>query len=103
MMSEVLHANIFFFIASAGVVVFTILVCVAMYQVIKILRTLRRLIERVEAGSEALASDMVAVREYVAAKGSFFAQLISFFAGSSAKKQRKKNKATTRTVVITED
>lgn len=102
-MSEVLHANIFFFIASFGVIVFTLLVCIAMYHVIKILRSLRRMIERIEAGSEAIASDVVAVREYLAAKGSFFTQIISFFTGSTSQKPRKKHRGSSRTVVITED
>ena len=62
-MNEVLHANIFFVIASVGIVVLTILVCVLLFQVIKIVRSVRRIVERVEAGSEVLADDIENLRE----------------------------------------
>ena len=62
-MTEVLHANIFFVIASVGVVALTILACVLLYQVIKIVRSIRRIVDRVEAGSEVLAEDIENIRE----------------------------------------
>ena len=62
-MNEILHANIFFFIASVGVVLFTFLVCVLLYQLLKIVRSIRRIVERVEAGSEVLADDIENLRE----------------------------------------
>lgn len=55
LMNEVLQANIFFIITSIAVVVFTILICVALYQVIGILRSVRHMVNRVEEGSEAIA------------------------------------------------
>lgn len=62
-MNEVLHANIFFIIASLGVVLLTVLACVAMVYVIKIVRAVSRITERIEAGSETVAEDIAAVRE----------------------------------------
>ncbi|MEX0917534.1 MAG: hypothetical protein WDZ93_00065 [Candidatus Paceibacterota bacterium] len=62
-MTEVLHANIFFVIASIGVVLFIILLCVAFYHVIKVIRSVRRIVERVEAGSEMVADDLRDLRE----------------------------------------
>lgn len=102
-MSEVLHANIFFFIASFGVIVFTLMGCIVLYHIIKIMVAIRRLVERVEAGSEAIASDMVAVREYISAKGTFFSQLISFFAGSASPRRSARRKKAARDIVITEE
>lgn len=61
-MSEILHANIFFVITSIAVVLFTLLVCVLMYHLIKIVRAIRRIVERVEAGSEVLADDIDHIR-----------------------------------------
>ncbi|MEL6804009.1 MAG: hypothetical protein AAFO91_09540 [Bacteroidota bacterium] len=61
-MDEVLHANVFFIIASVAMVVFTIMVCVFLYHVIKIVSALRRIIERFETGSEALAGDIEELR-----------------------------------------
>ncbi len=64
-MTEVLHANIFFFITSIGVIVLTVLVSVALYQFIKILTSVRRIVERVEAGTETLIEDIEDFRTYV--------------------------------------
>lgn len=61
-MTEVLHANIFFIIASVATVCFTLLLCVLLYHVIKIVRSIRRIVERVESGSEALAGDIEELR-----------------------------------------
>ncbi len=61
-MTEVLHANIFFVITSIAVVVLTLLVCVLLYHVIKIIKSVRRIVERVEAGSEVLAEDLEDIR-----------------------------------------
>jgi len=75
-MTEILQANIFFFITSVAVVVFTFLLCIAVYQVIKILKTVRKIIERVEEGTEVLAGDIDNIRT------SFNpAKLISFIMG----------------------
>ncbi|MEX0930956.1 MAG: hypothetical protein WDZ68_01545 [Candidatus Paceibacterota bacterium] len=57
-MTEVLHANIFFFITSVAVVLFVLLICVALYHIIKIIRSIRRIVERIEAGSETVMDDI---------------------------------------------
>ncbi len=49
-------------ITSIAVVVFTILVCVLLYHVIKIIKSVRRIVERVESGSEVLAEDLEDIR-----------------------------------------
>lgn len=61
-MSEVLHANIFFIISSIATIVFSILACVLLYQLIRIARAIRRIVDRVEAGAEVLAEDMEQLR-----------------------------------------
>ena len=61
-MNEVLHANIFFVIASIGVVLFTLLVCVLLYQLIKIVKAVRRIVERVEEGTEVIVEDIENLR-----------------------------------------
>ncbi len=68
-MSEVLHANIFFFIASVATVVFLILVAVALYHSIKILIAIRKIVERIEAGSDVIAEDVSAMRDFVKSGG----------------------------------
>jgi uncharacterized protein YoxC len=61
-LNEVLHANIFFIIASVGVVVFIIITSVILYQVLKVVKAVRRIVERVERGSEVLAEDIEDLR-----------------------------------------
>lgn len=88
-MSEVLHANIFFIIASVGTVVFILLVSVALYQVVKILRCVRSIVERVEVGSETILDDVSQLRSYVVS-GSLFSQLIGLFMGKATRARSKK-------------
>lgn len=68
-MSEVLHANIFFFIASFATVVFCIIGTLILFQVYKIIKIIRSLLERVESASEAAAEDIAHVRQLVARGG----------------------------------
>jgi hypothetical protein len=64
-MSEVLQANIFFIITSIAVVVFTGLLCVALYHLIGILKNVREMTERLKRGSAQLADDVMEVRTFV--------------------------------------
>lgn len=91
-MTEVLHANIFFAITSVAVVVFTLLLCFAVYQVIKILKSIRRIVDRIEEGSEMIADDVENLRTYVM-EGSLMSQLIGFFMGNRAAAARRKRKS----------
>jgi hypothetical protein len=68
-MSEVLQANIFFYIASAATIVFTIMVCIAMYYVIRILVAVQTIAERLAAGSDMIADDVSAMRDFVRSGG----------------------------------
>jgi hypothetical protein len=70
-MNEILHANIFFFIASAATIIFCLLISVILYQLLKIIRSIRTIVERIEAGSELIAEDLAAAREYVQSGGIF--------------------------------
>ena len=76
-MTEILHANIFFFIASIATIVFAIMVCIVMYLVIKILISIRAILARIEAGSDMIAEDIQAARNFVAG-GGIISHLISF-------------------------
>ena len=88
-MTEVLHANIFFIIASIGVIVFTTLVAIAIYQIVRILKSIRNIVERVEEGSETIAEDVSQLRSYVIG-GSFLSQIISVFMGTKSRRSRKR-------------
>ena len=80
------NADIFFIIASFGTILFITLVGVILYQVIKILRLVRSLLGRVEAGSERLAEDLAHVRNLVA-HGGIISRLFGFFATSRSRRR----------------
>ncbi|MCD5381873.1 MAG: hypothetical protein LR017_00985 [Candidatus Pacebacteria bacterium] len=107
-MSEVLHANIFFFVTSIAVIVFTLLLCIAIYHVIKILKSVQNIIDRIEAGSEVIAEDVSNLRSFVA-NGGFVSQLFSFILnrgahiGFTKKSDSKKHSSGTRLVIKDED
>lgn len=62
-MTEVLHANVFFFITTVAVVVFTILACVLVYYLIRIVRSIDRIVARIDEGSEVISEDLASIRE----------------------------------------
>ncbi len=88
-MNEILHANIFFIIASIATVCFCILVCYMLFQVIKIMQLVRSILERVEAGSEVLASDLAHIRMFFSEDG-LLTRVMGMFGGGKAKGGRRK-------------
>lgn len=91
-MSEVLHANIFFFITGIAVIVFTSLLCVALYHLIKIFTVIRRILDRVEAGTASIADDIENIRAYVMEE-SFFAR---FFRTQKRREEPEKEESRAR-------
>lgn len=90
-MSEVLHANIFFVITSVAVVLFTLLVCVLLYHLIKIVKSIRRIVERVEVGSEVLADDIEHIRESLN-PARLIQFIMSFMPGVVSKRRSRRKK-----------
>ena len=86
-MDEVLLTNIFFVITSAAVVLFTLVLCVGLYYIIKILRAVRRIVDRIERGSETIAEDVSHLRDYIA-KGSLISQIMGMFVGVQRRRKR---------------
>jgi hypothetical protein len=86
-MTEVLHANIFFFITSIAVIAFTILFSIALYHLIKIIRTIRRILDRIEAGSTAIAADLAHLRSYWS-EGSLLSRVLRGVLGGSDRGSR---------------
>jgi len=93
-MSDVLHANIFFFITAIAVVLVTVMVIIALYYVIRILRAVRDVAERVREGSEVIAQDAANFREGILS-GSFLSAIYeraAKTAGFSTRKSRRRAK-----------
>ncbi len=90
-MNEVLHANIFFIIASIATVVFCIFTCFILYQVYKILKLARSILQKIESASEVVAQDVAQVRELVRG-GGLLTRILNFILGvreASAPKRRR--------------
>ena len=93
-MNEVLHANIFFVIASVATVIFCILTCVILYNVIKITKSIRSIVDRIDAGSEKIAYDIDHLRTAIT-DGGFFASILQFImklSGTGKKRTRRRKK-----------
>jgi len=86
-MTEVLQANVFFFITAMAVVVFTTFLCVARYFVIRILRAVKNITERIDEGSETIVEDMKQLRVYVT-QGSLISQIVGMFVKSKRSRKR---------------
>ncbi|MEK7638987.1 MAG: hypothetical protein AAB388_02370 [Patescibacteria group bacterium] len=91
-MSEVLQANIFFFIASVATVVFCVFICFILYQMYRILKLARAILERIESASEVMAQDVAEVRKLVAG-GGFFTRILNFILGGQAERPKSRRKA----------
>jgi hypothetical protein len=96
-MTEILQANIFFFIASFATIVFSIMACVAMYLIIKILISIRAIL----AGSDLIADDIQAARAFVAG-GGLISHLISFVARAGGSRAKARSKRKNKELVITD-
>lgn len=81
-MSEVLHANIFFFITGIAVIVFTLLLCVALVHIIRLIKSVRRIVARIEQGTEVLSEDMQNFRTHMSG-GGVVRKFLHFLFGSS--------------------
>ena len=88
-MNEILHANIFFIISSVATVIFCILVSLVLYQVWKITKMIRQIVERIEEASELVAEDVAHVRQFVK-NGGLFTRILSFIMGAQMARKKKR-------------
>ena len=89
-MNEILQANVFFVIASVATVLFTIIVCLILWQVLKLVKSLRRIMERIEEGSAQVAEDVAHVRSLLY-NGGMIARVMGFMAGKKTKTKRSRS------------
>ena len=61
-MAEAVHADIFFFITAVSVVILTIVLAIALYYVVLILRDVRAVTAKVRKASDELEGDFEALR-----------------------------------------
>ncbi|MEI6864371.1 MAG: hypothetical protein WCK46_03375 [Candidatus Adlerbacteria bacterium] len=68
-MTEVVHADIFFFIASAATVCVTALVLVALYYVVRIVRDVNKITTRLTKATAELEQDFEELRSQIKTEG----------------------------------
>lgn len=90
-MTEILHANIFFVIASIGVVIFIILTSLILYQLYKVVRSIRRIVDRVDHGTEVLVEDIDDIRENLN-PANIIAFVMKFIPGMAPPPKRRRRK-----------
>lgn len=87
-MSEVLQANIFFLVASVATVIFCIVVTMILFQIYKIMKTVRSILERIDSASETMSEDVAHVRNLVAT-GGLISTVMGLVFGTKKKKRTK--------------
>lgn len=82
-MQEFMKADVFFFVTTVSVILVTVGIIAALYYIIKILRNVRDVSDRVEAGSEVLSEDLSEFRLKVKSTGFSLRLLQEFFRRAS--------------------
>ena len=91
-MEEVLKSDVFFFVTSISVIVLSLVLLVALYYLIKILRDVKDISHTVKKESELIASDVDAVRRSIKRKGKQIGAFISRAASSESRRKTKHKK-----------
>jgi hypothetical protein len=96
LMSEFLKMDIFFVVATIGFVVFALLLCVALWYAIQLLRTINRVANSVEAEAMLLKEDFDEARASIKQEGkSLMSNMLTLtgFAGKTGKRLLKKKRS----------
>lgn len=95
-MSEVLQANIFFFITAVAVVVVTVFIAIALFYFIQILRNVRDISNKAKRASDILGKDLSEFRQTIKAEGlktkNIFDFLVERFVPKSMRKRTTRRK-----------
>lgn len=88
-MSELVHADIFFFITAVAVMLLTTIFAVALVYVVWILRDVRAIVARMRRASESLESDLNSLRQEVKQEGYKARALVDMVLGFISRKLTK--------------
>ncbi|MFT5831966.1 MAG: hypothetical protein ACI9SY_000344 [Candidatus Paceibacteria bacterium] len=89
-MNEILHANVFFVIASVATVIFCIVTSLILFHVLKLVKSVRRIVERIEEASEQVADDVAQARSFLY-NGGMIARVMGFMAGARRSTRRSRD------------
>jgi len=91
-MEAVLKSDVFFFITSTAVIVLSVVLLVALYYLIKILRDVKEISRTVKKESELIVADVDAVRRNIKKKGKQVSAFIRRAASPESKRKAKHKK-----------
>lgn len=97
-MSETLLANLFFIITGSAIIAVGVLLCVVLYQVLKVVKLVRGTMERIHTSTELIVEDVKALHQQIAdgsVVGRVFAALISGAARTTKRRTTRKKKDVT--------
>ena len=97
-MSEVLQTNIFFFITGIAVIIFTLLLCILLYNLIRITTSVRKIMSRIEAGSESISEGLEQFKQYITERSPISTFLEILLRGRGSKADTTKRARTSRKV-----
>jgi len=86
-MNDFIKQDIFFFITTIAVAIFTLVLSVGIFYVIKILRDIKYITKKARDGADIIGEDLSQLRENVKNKGSNIAFLVNFFKNIKNKKK----------------
>ncbi len=89
-MNTLIHADIFFFITSIVAVILGILLAVALFYIVLILRDLKHLSDLARKGGEKLAGDLDGLREAAKEEGLKISSIFDFFLAMLIRRSKKK-------------
>jgi hypothetical protein len=92
-MDEFLMMNIFFVIAAIGFVVFIVLIAIALFYVIQLVRTLERIAQTVEDEAQALKNDFDEARAGLKKGGLSLLSLFGFAGKTGARLIKKRRRS----------
>jgi len=78
-MDSLIHADVFFFITSISIFIVTVIIVIAAFYIIKILRDLKHISERAKTEGDELLDDMKKLRENVKIQGAGLKNISKFF------------------------
>lgn len=95
-METIIQADIFFFISSVAVIVFSICAIIIMIYVTRILRDMKHISEMMSQESDKLLGDIGSLREAIGVEGAKVKTIASFFLNLFAHRVKNKNTKKTR-------
>lgn len=87
-MENIIHADIFFFITSIAVIVFTICLIIIMFYVTRILNDMKHISKTMSQESDKLLNDIDSLRETVKAEGTKVMTIADFFLNLFVRRQK---------------